>query len=69
MVQVESSNVATVDWDYRGDCHLIVEFKNGGRYDYGEVSGDTAARIVFAPSVGKAINSSLGKGRKVEAAS
>ena len=66
ILQVESSNVATVDWDYRGDCHLIVEFKNGGRYDYGEVSGDTAARIVFAPSVGKAINGLGVKGRKIE---
>ena len=68
MIQVESSNVKAVSWDYRGDCHLIVEFKDGARYDYGEVSGDTAARIVFAPSVGKALNAALGvKGRRIEA--
>ena len=46
MVQVESSNVATVGWDARSEV-MTVEFKDVARYEYGEASGDTAARIVF----------------------
>lgn len=62
-VQVKSSNVATVDWRL-DDEHLLITFKDGSQYDYGPTTGDIVARLVFAPSVGRAVLS-LGKRRRL----
>ncbi len=64
-VQVKSSHVATVDWNEETKI-LTVEYKDGARYEWIGIGGETAARIVFAPSVGKAMHSLVAiKGRRL----
>ena len=64
-VQVESSNVATVDWD-PSTLILTVEFKDGKRYEWADIIGARAADVVFSGSVGKALHRLGVKGCRVD---
>ncbi len=52
---VESSNVAAVGYDPVSRM-LEVEFKNGGVYQYADVSREDADGLVGAESVGRFLN-------------
>jgi len=54
----ESTNV---DWISRRGKTLVVRFKNGGRYEYDDVSSAVVDRILSADSVGRAVHAELVK--------
>jgi len=56
MQSVFSSNVSEVGWE---ENKLIVVFKNGRRYEYDNVTEETALRMARAPSVGEFLNSEI----------
>lgn len=52
MTSVTSSNIKAVGYD-SGSKTLRVDFKDGGSYEYDEVSEDVAESLKSADSVGK----------------
>ena len=57
-IPVSSSNVATVGYDSETQT-LIIEFNNGGVYQYFDVSQDIYEALISADSVGKFLNANI----------
>jgi len=57
-IPVSSSNVATVGYDSETQT-LIIEFNNGGVYQYFDVSQDIYEALISADSVGKYLNANI----------
>ena len=54
LVKVESSNVSALGWDEEKQ-RLVVQFGDSW-YEYDNVDAVTAARVIFADSIGKAFH-------------
>ena len=58
--EIESSNVVKSEYDTETK-KMIVEFKNGQRYEYDDVSHQTYTQFRLSESQGKFFNENIGK--------
>jgi hypothetical protein len=58
--EVESSNLKTTEYDTESK-KLVVEFKNGFKYEYDEVPHNIYAQFRLSESQGKFFNSNISK--------
>ena len=56
MIEVNSSNIRAIDHD---GTHLMVEFKNGSKYRYKNVSSEVFESLKKAESKGRFVNSEI----------
>jgi hypothetical protein len=61
--EVESSNLKTTEYDTESK-KLVVEFKNGFKYEYDEVPHNIYAQFRLSESQGKFFNTSISKAFK-----
>lgn len=58
--EIDSSNLKTTEY-YTDTKTLVVEFKNGSKYEYEEFPHDVYARFRLSESQGKFFNSEISK--------
>ncbi len=58
--EIESSNLKTTEYDTESK-KLVVEFKNGLKYEYDEVPHNVYAQMRLSDSQGKFFNSNISK--------
>jgi len=58
--EIESSNLVTTEYDTESK-KLVVEFKNGMKYEYDEVPHTTYAQLRLSESQGKFFNTQIAK--------
>lgn len=61
--EIESSNLKTTEYDTESK-KLVVEFKNGMKYEYDEVPHNVYAQMRLSDSQGKFFNSNISKAYK-----
>jgi hypothetical protein len=60
LCEIESSNLKSTEYDTESK-KLVVEFKNGFKYEYDEVPHNVFAQLRLSESQGKFFNTSISK--------
>jgi hypothetical protein len=61
--EVQSSNIVRTEYDTQNET-MIVEFKNGGRFEYEKVPHKVYSQFRLAESQGKFFSTSISRGYK-----